>query len=96
MALGRQQMSASKQGPVLARLFTDHPHSLGMSWVSHGRGALKISGELIAAGLACAIHALVPGCFSQTAGKTVSRLHGHMIQRKAGAANPNDWPDYEI
>jgi hypothetical protein len=26
----------------------------------------------------------------------VRSLHDHMISRKAGAANPNAWPDYEI
>lgn len=82
--------------PMLDRLFTEHPRSLGMSWAGHGIGAFKISGELIGAGVACAIHALVPGIFTQTAGKTVIRLHDHMMKRKAGAANPNDWPDYEI
>ncbi len=95
MALERP--SHGRREPMLmARLFTDHPRSLGMSWADHGIGALKISGELIGAGLACAIHAVVPGVFTQTAGKTVTRLHDHMVKRKAGSANPNNWPDYEI
>jgi hypothetical protein len=38
----------------------------------------------------------VPGWFTQTAGKTVERMHDHMLRRKAGAANPENWPDYEI
>ena len=59
-------------------------------------GAVRISAELIGAGLACLIHAIVPGWFTQTAGRTVERMHDHMIKRKAGAANPNDWPEYEI
>ena len=80
----------------LANLFTDHPRSLGMSWLGHGVGALKIGATLVGAGLACVVHALVPGWFTQTAGRTVTRLHDEMVQRKAGAANPNDWPDYEI
>ena len=78
------------------RLFTDHPRSLGMSWAAHGKGAAKIGGELIAAGGACLVHAVVPGWFTQTAGRTVTRLYDEMLKRKAGAANPNDWPDYEI
>ena len=95
MALEEQDRAHG--GPALvSRLFTDHPRSLGMSWADHGVGALKISGELIGAGLACAVHAVVPGIFTQTAGRTVTRLHDHMVKRKAGAANPNDWPDYEI
>lgn len=91
MAEARQARAAG-----LGRLFREHPRSLGMSWAGHAVGALKISAELIAAGAACAVHALVPGWFTETAGRTVTRIHGHMQQRKAGAANPNAWPDYEI
>lgn len=81
---------------MVARLFTEHPRSLGMSWWGHGVGAVKIGLTMIGAGLACLIHAIVPGWFTETAGRTVVRLHSHMQRRKAGAANPNAWPDYEI
>lgn len=81
---------------MLDRLFVDHPRSLGMSWFEHGVGAVKIGGEMIAAGVACIVHAIVPGWFTQTAGRTVERLHDHMLHRRAGAANPEMWPDYEI
>ena len=84
-----------RSGPV-ARLLLDHPRSLGMSWAGHGAGALRIGGELIGAGMACIVHAAVPGLFTQTAGKTVTRIYDHMQQRKAGAANPENWSDYEI
>ena len=80
----------------LATMFLAHPRSLGMSWASHGIGAVKIGATLIGAGLACLIHAIVPAWFTQTAGKTVSGLHEHMVQRKAGASSPSDWPEYEI
>ena len=81
---------------MLGRLFVDHPKSLGMSWASHGAGAVVIGARMVGAGLACIVHAAVPGIFTQTAGKTVLDLHDHMMQRRAGAANPNAWPDYEI
>ena len=67
-----------------------------MSWAGHGAGAVKIGFELMGAGAACIVHAIVPGWFTETAGRTVVRLHDHMLKRKAGAANPNNWPDYEI
>jgi hypothetical protein len=89
-------MEMQQRTGAVNRLFQDHPRSLGMSWWGHGVGALKIGAEMIAAGSACLIHAIVPGWFTQTAGRTVERLHDHMIRRRAGAANPNDWPDYEI
>jgi hypothetical protein len=81
---------------LIGRLFSEHPRSLGMSWISHGLGALRIGTRLVGAGIACFIHAIVPGWFTQTAGRTVSELYGDMARRKAGAANPNAWPDYEI
>ena len=55
-----------------------------------------IGATLVGAGAACLVHALVPGWFTQTAGRTVARMHDHMIRRRADAANPENWPDYEI
>ena len=81
---------------MFARLFRDHPQSLGMSWADHGVGAVVIGARMVGAGLACIVHAVVPGLFTETAGRTVKSLHDHMVNRRAGAANPNSWPDYEI
>lgn len=81
---------------MIGRLFKDHPRSLGMSWAGHGAGALAIGARMIGAGFACIVHAIVPGIFTETAGRTVIDLHNHMTKRKAGAANPKAWPDYEI
>jgi len=81
---------------LASRLFVDHPRSLGMGWARHGIGAVAISMSLIGAGAACLIHAFVPGCFTQTAGRTVERMHEHMMRRRADAPEPENWPDYEI
>ncbi len=81
---------------MLDKLFREHPQSLGMSWAEHGLGAAAIGARMIGAGTACVVHAIVPGLFAETAGRTVVDLHAHMMRRKAGAANPNAWPDYEI
>jgi uncharacterized protein DUF6356 len=89
------QRAQRSSGP-LTRLFVDHPRSLGMGWAEHGIGALKIGAELLGAGCAAIVHAAVPGWFTETAGKTVTRIYDHIQSRKAGAANPEDWPDYEI
>ena len=93
----RSRQSATRAPvPTKGGLFTAHPRSLGMTWLSHGAGAARIGGELIGAGAACLIHALVPGWFTETAGRTVTRMHDEMARRKAGAADPDAWPDYEI
>jgi len=89
-------MAVGQRKPGSGNIFTDHPRSLGMSWASHGAGAVKIGAELIGAGAACIVHAIVPGWFTETAGRTVLRLHDVMVKRKSGAKNANEWPDYEI
>jgi Family of unknown function (DUF6356) len=90
------QQGQEDQGSMADRLFLEHPRSLGMSWASHGIGAVAIGAKLVGAGIACLVHAVVPGFFTQTAGKTIDGMYRHMQQRRAGAANPENWPDYEI
>jgi hypothetical protein len=85
-----------QRGGIADRLFLEHPRSLGMTWAGHGVGAVVIGARLVGAGCACLVHAVVPGFFTQTAGKTISGMYEHMMRRKAGAANPENWPDYEI
>lgn len=83
-------------GGLAHRLFQEHPRSLGMSWAAHAKGAVAIGAKLVTAGVACFVHAIVPGVFTETAGRTVTRMHDHMMRRRAGAANPENWPEYEI
>jgi len=78
---------------VLGPLFTDHPRSLGMNWVGHASGAVRIGASMIGGGAACLVHAVVPGWFTETAGRTIVKLHDHLQQRRSSAP---DWPDYEI
>ena len=93
--MATQQDGGQRPG-VADRIFFEHPRSLGMSWAGHGAGAVVIGARLVGAGLACLVHAVVPGVFTQTAGRTVTDMYDHMNKRKAGAANPEAWPDYEI
>lgn len=90
------QQDVERRGGIADRMFLEHPRSLGMSWAGHGVGAVAIGARLVGAGCACLVHAVVPGFFTQTAGKTISGMYEHMMRRKAGAANPENWPDYEI
>ena len=90
------QQDRPDSGGLAHRLFLDHPRSLGMSWARHGAGAVAIGASLVGAGAACLVHAPVPGWFTQTAGKTVTRMYDHMVLRRADSANPENWPDYEI
>ena len=91
-----EQISPKEQRGAMHRLFVEHPSSLGMTWGGHCAGAVRIGAELIGAGCAAMVHAAVPGWFTETAGKTVTRIYDHIQSRKAGAADPSSWPDYEI
>jgi hypothetical protein len=92
----KQTIPNGQQAGAWGRLFLEHPRSLGMTWAGHAVGAVKIGGELIGAGFAALVHAAVPGWFTETAGRTVTRIYDHIQQRKAGAEDPENWPDYEI
>ncbi len=90
------KQKAKDRAGLADRLFLEHPRALGISWAGHGAGAAAIGVKLVGAGCACLVHAVIPGLFTQTAGKTITGMHAHMTQRRAGAANPEDWPEYEI
>jgi hypothetical protein len=89
-------MAVEQQKSGLGHLFTEHPRSLGMTWASHGAGALKIGLELLGAAGACFVHAAVPGWFTETAGRKIVTLSDHIKQRRQGSANPEHWSDYDI
>src|SRR3974390_1563191 len=66
---------------VLARLFLRHPRSVGESYVRHAVTAIGLASELLAAALACAVHALIPGLLERTASGIVARLNTKMAMR---------------
>jgi hypothetical protein len=89
-------MAVERQKPGIGRLFTEHPRALGMTWAGHGVGAARIGFELLGAAVACFIHAIVPGWFTETAGRRIVKLSDHIRARRAGAENPDNWSDYDI
>jgi hypothetical protein len=95
MADQEPTIQRESRGP-LARLFTEHPNSLGMSWAQHGAGAFKIGCQLIGAGCAALVHAAVPGLFTETAGRRVTETYNYIQKIRAGSSSPENWSDYDI
>ena len=60
--------------------FTEHPASVGESYGEHFRVAGHFSKELLIAGIACAVHAIVPNLFTTTGSSKVRQLHAEMTQ----------------
>jgi hypothetical protein len=54
---------------------------VGETYRQHAKTALGFALRLLAAGLACAVHSLVPCLFSRTASVTVHALHTEMLAR---------------
>ena len=60
-------------------LFLSHPEAVGETYLEHQGVALTFAAELLAAGFACAVHALVPALFPRTASRAIERLHVRLI-----------------
>lgn len=87
----------------LQQLFLDHPRQLGESYAEHGRTAARFGAEMVTGGLACLVHAAVPGLFANTASERVKSLYAQMRARQPNLAGrrldheDSAWlPEYEI
>ncbi len=85
------------------KLFLKHPRDVGESYGEHFATAAGFGVRMVAGGLACIIHAVVPMLFVRTASDTVKSLYATMKARQpAFAEQPPafttpDWQlDYEI
>ena len=67
---------------MIAKLFTDHPRTIGETYGQHARTALSFGWRMVVGGLACMVHAVVPGLFVKSASRTVVQLNAEMRRRK--------------
>jgi hypothetical protein len=70
------------------RPFTEHPASLGESYLEHLGTALGFGSRMVLAGLACLMHGLLPFLFERTGSRVVTELHEQMIARRRGTRAP--------
>lgn len=64
---------------LLQRLFLEHPASVNESYLEHLATAWSFAARMIAGGLACLIHGLIPGWFVRTGSDQVRCLHDRMV-----------------
>ncbi len=74
-------------------LFLSHPEAVGETYLEHQGVALTFAAELLAAGFACAVHALVPALFPRTASRAIERLHVRVIVNRHAKAHDRAQPE---
>lgn len=73
--------------------FTEHPASVGETYLEHFRNAARYSRELLAASLCAGIHALFPWTHCTTASTKIQALHDEMSAGGRGAFATDDASD---
>lgn len=65
--------------------FTEHPTSVGETYVEHLRASSSFGISMLVGGAACLVHGLLPFLFTRTGSKTVVRLHDRMVTNRVQA-----------
>lgn len=73
----------------MRRLFTEHPDSVGESYVEHMGVAFSFGFKMLGAGCACVLHGLFPFMFTTTGSRTVDQLHDRMVANRRRAPMPS-------
>lgn len=73
---------------MISKIFLEHPRSIGETYGEHFKVASQFSVSLLLAGLACAIHALIPALCKTTASRAVAQLHYRMVTHRAPQGEP--------
>jgi hypothetical protein len=66
---------------AFARIFIDHPQSVGETYFEHMRFAGSFAAHLLMAGIAALVHAVIPCLFEKTASRMISQMHARLTQR---------------
>jgi len=80
---------------TILKLFTDHPNSVGESYLQHGLVAFSYSIKLFFASIVCFVHALLPFLFKTTA-RSISRGVVDNVDRRVKNVDPTSGLRYNI
>jgi len=72
----------------LLRAFTDHPASVGETYSEHLLRAACFGVRMIAAGIACLVHALLPFLFEHTGSAAITELNDRMVVNRRAVPPP--------
>lgn len=66
--------------------FTQHPSSVGESYGEHLVVATGFGARMLAGGLACLVHGLLPFLFTRTGSRIIADLHERAVVNRARRA----------
>lgn len=75
----------SKSG-LAERLLLEHPRTVGESYAEHAAVAGRFGLAMIAGGVRCLVHAVVPALHQTAASDTVERLNRQLQHRRAAGS----------
>lgn len=70
---------------MFARLFTEHPASVGETYREHFGVASRFGTRMVVGGLGALLHALVPALCKTTGSRTIDALHAEMVAKRNAA-----------
>lgn len=74
---------------MIQKLFREHPAEVGETYAEHFSAAGGFGVKMIAGGIACVVHAVVPGLFITTGSGTVKKLYDQMVAKRAAKREAN-------
>ena len=63
--------------------FTEHPATVGETYLEHLRSAAGFSFHMIGAGLACLVHGVFPFLFKTTGSSAIRSLHERLVLNRS-------------
>jgi hypothetical protein len=70
---------------MIARLFNDHPASVGETYGEHFGVAARFGWRLTRGGVGCMIHAALPFLFRTAGSDAVRELHDQLVAKRGAA-----------
>lgn len=75
---------------MMLRAFTDHPETVGESYLEHLDSACGFAATMLAGALACFLHGLFPFVFQKSGSRRIVELHERMVANRH--RNPSSEP----
>lgn len=63
-------------------MFTEHPASVGETYLQHLWRATRFGTRMVICGLACLVHGLLPFLFVRTGSRAIATLHEQMVTHR--------------